>query len=116
MTKHHDDTPPSDPTPTPTGATSKVTVLRLDNAQPFIDDAQLILNADGSVSFQLPDGRFAGQDPAAYGVRADGDATQQYQRATLAGEAVSGSPVTFTPHPDYPARVYLLGVGQVYPA
>lgn len=111
--KHH---PPSDPAPTPHGANSKVTVLRLDNAEPFIEDAQLVTNADGSVSFLLPDGKYAGQDPAAYGVRADGDATQQYQRATLAGEAISGSPVTFTPHPDYPARVYLLGVGQVYPA
>ena len=114
MTKHHDDNPP--PVATPTGATSKVTVLRLDNAQPFIDDAQLVLNADGSVSFQLPDGRFAGQKPETYGEREDGDATQQYQRATLAGEAISGSTVTFTPHPDFPARVYLLGVGQVYPA
>ena len=104
--------PPNDPTPTPHGgAHSKVTVLRVDNGEPFIADAQLITNADGSVSFQLPDGKFAGQDPAEYGVRADGDATQQYQRAT-----VNGTQVVFLPHPDYPARVYILGTGQVYPA
>jgi hypothetical protein len=115
MTPLH--TESSDPTPTPTaGHTKKVTVIRVDNGQPFIADAQLVTNADGSVSFQLPDGKFAGQKPEKYGEREDGDATQQYQRATLAGEPISGSTVTFTPHPDYPARVYLLGVGQVYPA
>ena len=73
---------PNDPTPAPTsGHTTKVTVIRIDTGQPFIADAQLVTNADGSVSFQLPDGKFAGQDPAQYGTRADGDATQQYQRA-----------------------------------
>jgi hypothetical protein len=103
-------TPP--PTATPTsGHTSKVTVLRVDTGEPFIEDAQLVTNADGSVSFQLPDGHFAGQEPGQYGVRADGDATQQYQRATL-----DGSMVTFLPHPDYKACAYLLGKGQVYPA
>ena len=102
----------SDATPTPTaGHTKKVTVIRIDNGHPFIADAQLVTNADGSVSFQLPDGKFAGQSPEAYGKREDGDATQQYQRATL-----DGSTVTFLPHPDYPAYVYLLGTGQVYPA
>jgi hypothetical protein len=92
-------------------ANEKVTVLRLDNGEPFIEDAQLITNSDGSVSFRLPDGKYAGQDPAEYGERADGDATQQYQRATVAGTMV-----TFLPHPDYPAYVYLLGAGKVYPA
>ena len=103
---------PNDPTPAPTsGHTTKVTVIRIDTGQPFIADAQLVTNADGSVSFQLPDGKFAGQDPAQYGTRADGDATQQYQRASL-----DGSTVTFLPHPDYPAYVYLLGQGTVYPS
>jgi hypothetical protein len=90
---------------------AKVTVLRIDTGAPFIADAQMITNADGSVSFQLPDGKFAGQDPEHYGKRADGDATQQYQRAT-----VNGSQVVFLPHPDHPAYVYVLGFGQVYPA
>ena len=110
MTPLH--TESSDPTPTPTaGHTKKVTVIRIDNGHPFIADAQLVTNADGSVSFQLPDGKFAGQSPEEYGKREDGDATQQYQRASL-----DGSTVTFLPHPDYPAYVYLLGTGQVYPA
>ena len=90
---------------------AKVTVLKITDGHPFIADAQMIANADGSVSFLLPDGKFAGQDPQEYGKRADGDATQQYQRAT-----VSGSQVVFLPHPDYPAYVYLLGTGQVYPS
>jgi hypothetical protein len=106
--QHHH---PKDGDPTTTGHNTKVTVIRLDNGEPFIEDAQLVTNTDGSVSFQLPDGKYAGQDPEHYGERADGDATQQYQRATLAG-----STVTFLPHPDYPAYVYLLGTGQVYPA
>jgi hypothetical protein len=104
--RHHH--PPGDPKGG--SANAKVTVLRLDNGEPFIEDAQPITNADGSVSFQLPDGSFAGQDPAEYGARADGE-NKQYQRAT-----VTGSTVTFLPHPDYPAYVYLLGAGKVYPA
>jgi hypothetical protein len=89
---------------------TKVTVLRVDNGDPFIRDAQLVTNADGSVSFLLDDGTYAGQDPQEYGERADGE-NKQYQRATL-----NGSTVTFLPHPDYPAYVYLLGAGTVYPA
>jgi hypothetical protein len=89
----------------------KVTVLRGDNWQPFILEATIEPNADGSVSFKLPTGEYAGQDPTAYGVRADGPATQQYQRATM-----EGSVVTFLPHPDYPAYVYVIGQGKVYPA
>lgn len=89
----------------------KVTVIRVDTGQPFILDAQIETNGDGSVSFLLPTGQYAGQDPAAYGARVDGPAKQQYQRATL-----NGSTVTFLPHPGYPAYVYLLGAGQVYPA
>jgi hypothetical protein len=104
---HHD----HDGDPKGGSANEKVTVIRLDTGEAFIEDAQLVTNGDGSVSFHLPNGRYAGQDPAQYGVRADGDATQQYQRATLAG-----SMVTFLPLPDYPAYVYLLGAGKVYPA
>jgi hypothetical protein len=110
--RHHHHHPKSgDPKgPDPQGHTSKVTVIRLDTGAPFIAVAQRVDNADGSVSFQLPDGSFAGQDPALYGARVDGE-NKQYQRAT-----VSGSTVTFCPHPDYPAYVYLLGAGTVYPA
>ncbi len=90
----------------------QVTVIRVDNGQPFILSATLITNADGSVSFQLPDGTFAGQSPdGGYGVRSDGDAPQQYQRATLSGNAV-----TFFPLQGYPPYTYLVGQGQVYPA
>jgi hypothetical protein len=108
---HHPKDGDDDGDPKSSNANEKVTVIRLDNGEPFIEDAQLVKNADGSVSFQLPDGRYAGQDPAQYAVRADGDATQQYQRATL-----TGSMVTFLPLPDYPAYVYLLGAGKVYPS
>jgi hypothetical protein len=105
--KHHHEPKSGDPK---SSHNSKVTVLRVDTGEPFIRNAQRVDNADGSVSFQLDDGTFAGQDPAAYGERVDGE-NKQYQRAT-----VSGSTVTFCPHPDYPAYVYLLGSGTVYPA
>jgi hypothetical protein len=108
MFGHHHHDGDGDPK---SAANEKVTVIRLDNGEPFIEDAQLESNSDGSVSFRLPGGGYAGQDPEHYGERADGDATQQYQRATVAG-----SMVTFLPHPDFPAYVYLLGAGKVYPA
>ena len=106
------------PTPNPTAtAPQKVTVIRVDNGQPFIEQAQLVQNVDGSVSFLLPDGNYAGQDPQEYGARADGPATQQYQRASIdLQDGGVGGTVTFFPHPDYPVYVYLLGTGQVYPA
>jgi hypothetical protein len=104
---HHDG---DDGDPKSGSANAKITVLRVDTGEPFIESAQLVENADGSVSFQLPDGTFAGQDPQEYGGRVDGE-NKQYQRAT-----VTGSTVTFLPHPDYPAYVYLLGSGKVYPA
>jgi hypothetical protein len=91
--------------------TEKVTVLRVDTGQPFILDAQLETNADGSVSFRLASGDYAGQSPIAYGLRQDDAFAKQYQRATLAG-----STVTFLPHPDYPAYAYLIGQGKVYPS
>lgn len=90
---------------------TKVTLVRVDNGQPFVVEATLETNADGSVSFRLPSGQYAGQDPAQYGARVDGPNTQQYQRATL-----SGSTVTFLPHPEFPPYVYLIGQGTVYPA
>lgn len=89
----------------------QVTVVRVDTGQPFILSATLVSNADGSVSFQLPDGTFAGQSPdGGYGVRADGE-NSQYQRATL-----NGSAVTFFPLEGYPPYVYLIGQGTIYPA
>lgn len=89
----------------------KVTLIRLDNGQPFVSTATLETNADGSVSFRLPSGHYVGQNPVGYGLREDGPNTQQYQRAML-----SGSVVTFVPHPDYPPYAYLIGQGRVYPA
>lgn len=89
----------------------QVTVVRVDNGQPFIASATIVKNDDGSVSFQLPDGSFAGQSPdKGYGVRADGE-NKQYARATL-----SGNSVTFYPLAGFPPYVYLIGFGQVYPS
>jgi len=90
----------------------RCTVVRVDNGLPFIAEAMLEMNADGSVSFLLPNGQYAGQSPdGGYGVRADGPDPQQYQRATL-----NGSAVTFFPLEGWPLYVYLLGQGRVYPA
>lgn len=95
-----------------------VTVIRLDTGQPFIASAQLVTNGDGSVSFLLPNGAgYAGQNPTAYGLRADGPNTQQYQRAQLNGtNAVTFYPLAEANGTIYPPYTYLLGSGTVYPA
>lgn len=87
----------------------KCTLVRVDNGQPFVADAVLVDNGDGSVSFQLPDGLYAGQEPNQYGVRHDGPATQAYQRAMLAG-----STVTFVTRPQDQPFVYLFGQGKAF--
>lgn len=87
-----------------------VTVLRVDTGQPFIDKAELVTNPDSSVSFQLSDDTFAGQEPMQYGVRHDGP-NAQYQRARMTGNVV-----TFQTRPEDPPMAYLLGIGQVFPA
>ncbi len=88
-------------------------LYRLDNGLPFIANATLVQNGDGSVSFDLPNGGFAGQEPNAYGVRHDQDPNtgppQAYQRATL-----NGSCVTFVTRPQDEPMGYLLAQGQAY--
>lgn len=93
-----------------------VTVIRLDTGQPFIVSAQLMTNGDGSVSFLLPTGGYAGQSPSGYGLRADGPNTQQYQRATLSGNTVTFYPLAEQDGTVYPPYVYLFAQGTVYPA
>jgi len=89
----------------------KCTLIRLDNGVPFVNEAEVVNNADGSVSFKLPNGQYAGQEPRQYGVRHDGPNTQQYQRASL-----SGSTAVFCTRPEDPPYAYLFAQGQVYPA
>lgn len=93
-----------------------VTVIRLDTGQPFIASAQVVTNGDGSVSFLLPTGDYAGQNPSGYGLRADGPNTQQYQRATLNGNTVTFYPLAEQGGTVYPPYVYLFAEGTVYPA
>lgn len=88
---------------------NKVTLIRLDTGQPFIIEATLQANADGSFSFKLPNGQYAGQDPMSYGGRSDSDEAKQYQRASL-----SGNVVTFLTRPEDPPYAYLMGSGKVY--
>lgn len=90
----------------------KCTLIRIDTARPFVAEATLVNNADGSVSFQLPNGLFAGQEPRQYGVRhPDSAENKQYQRATL-----NGSNAVFCTRPEDPPFVYLFAQGQVYPS
>ncbi len=66
----------------------KCALIRVDTGQPFVLDAEIVPNGDGSVSFRTPDGLWAGQEPNAYGVRHDQPASETpgvYQRATLDG-------------------------------
>lgn len=95
-----------------------VTLIRLDNGQPFVSRATMFNNVDGSVSFQLSDNnnKLVGQEPnivgqpSTYGTRyPDSDVCGSYQRATLAGNLV-----TFLTRPQDIPCTYLLAVGQVY--
>jgi len=93
----------------------KCVLYRLDNKTPFapfVEEAVLVHNQDGSVSFQLPAGGFAGQEPRQYGVRHDqhdADPPKQYQRATLTGNIV-----VFLTRPEDPPMAYLYAQGKVY--
>ena len=88
----------------------KCAVIRLDTGLPFIADALLVTNPDGSVSFQIAGG-WAGQEPNHYGVRHDDPSAVPgvYQRATL-----SGSSVVFVTRPQDAPMVYLIGQGKSY--
>lgn len=99
----------------------KCAVLRVDTGQPFIADAVVLNNPDGSVSFQLPNnGGWAGQaatnDPNVnvYGVRHQPDQPANetpgaYQRATL-----DGKQVVFVTRPQDRPMVYIIGSGKAY--
>ncbi len=89
----------------------KCAVYRVDTGQTFIDDAELVTNDDGSVSFQIAGG-WAGQEPNVYGQRHDqqgGGPPQAYQRATQ-----TGSCVTFVTRPQDKPQGYLLASGKAY--
>lgn len=87
----------------------RVCVFSVNPDDPFIADAELVTNSDGSVSFKLRDGNFAGQEPNQYGVRNDNPAIGAYQKATL-----TGSVVTFVTRPEDAPMVYACGVGKSY--
>lgn len=89
-----------------------ITLLRVDNGQPFVARASMIPNGDGSVSFQLDDQGWVGQEPNQYGVRHDqhdGEPPKAYQRAT-----VTGTTAVFLTRPQDVPMVYLLGLGKAY--
>jgi len=92
---------------------SKCTLLRVDTGAVFILDAEPVTNSDGSTSFRLPSGKWAGQEPMQYGVRHQDQPGDQapgvYQRAT-----VSGSIATFVTRPQDPPAAYLYAVGRAY--
>lgn len=96
-----------------------VRLIRLDTGADFLTYAVLVTNPDGSVSFGLPNGGFAGQEPGDYGKRHDQDpntgAPQQYQRATLSGNIVTFVPLApSTADPTFIPMGYLACIGQVY--
>ena len=90
----------------------KCVLVRVDTGLPFVPDAELVTNPDGSVSFQTSSG-WAGQEPNVYGLRHPDQPSSEmpgaYQRATL-----SGSAVTFVTRPQDAPMVYLIGVGKAY--
>lgn len=87
----------------------RVRVFSQDPQHAFIEDAELVSNGDGSVSFKLPSGSYAGQEPNAYGVRNDNAGIGAYQKATL-----TGTVVTFVPRPGDLPCVYVCGLGRSY--
>lgn len=95
-------------------------VYRIDNGQPFIPQATLVQNSDGSVSFELPNGAgWAGQEPwvngapSTYGLRHPdqpaGETPGAYQRFT-----VNGTSVTSLTRPQDAVLPYLLALGTAY--
>lgn len=89
----------------------KCALIRLDTGQPFVDSAEIVTNDDGSVSFRLAGGSWAGQEPDHYAVRHDDPSAVPgvYQRATL-----TGSCCTFVTRPQDKPMVYLCGQGKAY--
>ena len=92
----------------------KCAVYRVDNGLPFIDDAVMQTNDDGSVSFSLPNNAgWAGQEPNIYGLRhpnqPSNEAPGAYQRFTLTGNCI----VSVTRPQDKP-MIYLFGSGKAY--
>lgn len=92
----------------------KCAVYRVDTGQPFIADAELQTNGDGSVSFSLPNNAgWAGQEPNVYGLRHPNqpisEAPGAYQRAML-----SGSTITFVTRPQDAPMIYLFGQGRAF--
>lgn len=93
------------------------TLVRVDTGLSFVERAELVSNADGSVSFLLDNGLYAGQSPwvvgispSAYGVRhPDSAVCGAYQRATRTGNAV-----TFLTRPQDIPCGYLLFLGPTY--
>lgn len=92
------------------------TLIRLDTGLPFIVNAMLVENADGSVSFQLASGLFAGQspwlvgEPSTYGVQhPPSSECGAYQRASR-----DGASVTFLTRPQDNPCGYALFVGKAF--
>lgn len=80
--------------------------------KPFIVAERMITNANGSVSFILPDGSVAGQEPMQYGVRHDAPNVADigvYQMAR-----VQGALVTFQTRPQDPMYTYTMAEGQAF--
>jgi hypothetical protein len=76
---------------------------------PFIVATKVVNNSDGSVSFELSDGRFAGQEPNVYGVRNDNAGIGAYQKFTLSGNLVISQT-----RPGDAVFVYTVAVGVSY--
>lgn len=78
----------------------------------FISAVSMLTNANGSVSFILPDGSVAGQEPNQYGVRHDAPDVPSigvYQMATVRGALVS-----FLTRPGDSMFVYTLMEGTAF--
>jgi hypothetical protein len=92
----------------------KCALYRVDTGHPFIADAVLHTNDDGSVRFALPNGTgWAGQEPNVYGLRHPDQPADQvpgaYQRATLDGHTV-----TFVTRPQDPPMGYFFVQGKAF--
>jgi hypothetical protein len=92
----------------------KCAVYRVDTGKPFIEDATLQDNGDGSVSLSLPNNAgWAGQEPNVYGLRhpnqPSNEAPGAYQRFTL-----SGSTLVSVTRPQDAPMIYLFGQGRAF--
>lgn len=93
----------------------KCALYRVDTGQPFIEDAMMQTNTDGSVSFALPNGAgWAGQEPMVYGLRHPDQPASESPGAYQRFNPPVGLSVTIVTRPQDPPFGYYFIQGRSF--